>query len=72
MLTRTPILNRINIFSREKDGEKVIVSKRRDMSRFDKQPAGVKSFTKKANARSKAANRARNKTARASRKRNRA
>lgn len=70
MAIRNPLsLRRINVFRRD-DGKKIIESKRRDMSRGA--PAvGVKSFTKKANARSKDAARARNRAARKSRKVNR-
>lgn len=69
MNVRMPKLRKINIF-RNDDGDKIIVSKRRDMSHGTPAP-GVKSFTKKANARSKAAARARNKRAKVSRRRNR-
>lgn len=53
-----------------KDGKSIIIPTRRDMSRGTPAP-GVQGFTRHANARAKAANRARNKQARASRKRNR-
>ena len=63
-------LRRINVFTRD-DGNKIIVPKRRDMSLFTSQPTGVKTFTSSANARNRAAARARNKRARKARRINR-